>query len=149
MPKTTQALRRYRIILKILSRTGKYSSKDLHQSCINSGLDVSYRTIQKDLEDLRDDNSIFGRDLGIIYDNKTKKWYSDNIPKGIYVALELEDGEVDALIFYTKTLHQYSNYSIFKEITDAIKKVFESSNISKQAQDLFEYETWIETEKHG
>lgn len=148
MPKTTQALRRYRIILKILSRTGKYASKDIHQSCINSGIDVSYRTTQKDLEDLRDDSTIFGRDLGIIEDKKTKKWYSENIPKELYAALELGEGEVDALIFYTKTLNQYSNYPIFKEISEAMKKVFESSNISKQVQELFQSETWIETEKH-
>lgn len=148
MPKTNQALRRYRIILKILSRTGKHASKEIHQSCINSGIIVSYRTIQKDLEDLRDDNTIFSRELGIIEDKKTKKWYSDNIPKELYATLELGDGEVDALIFYTKTLNQYSNYPIFREISEAMKKVFESSNIPKQVQDLFQSETWIETEKH-
>lgn len=148
MPKTQQALRRYRIILKVLSRPGQHASKDIHQSCINSGINVSYRTIQKDIEDLRDDNTILGRDLGIIEDKKSKKWYSNNIPKEIFTSLELEDGEVDALLFYSKILSQYSNYPIFKEISKAMEKVLESSNISMQIQDLFKSETWIETEKH-
>jgi len=148
MPKTQQALRRYRIILKVLSRPRQHASKDIHQSCINSGINVSYRTIQKDIEDLRDDNTIFGRDLGIIEDKRTKKWYSNSIPKEIFSSLELEDGEVAALLFYSKILSQYSNYPIFKEISKAMKKVLESSNVSLQIQELFESETWIETEKH-
>jgi predicted DNA-binding transcriptional regulator YafY len=148
MSKTQQALRRYRIILKVLSKPGKHASKDINLTCINSGIDISYRTTQKDLEDLRDDTTIFGRDLGIIEDKKTKKWYSNNIPKEIFTSLELEDGEIAALLFYTKTINQYSNYPIFREITKAMKKVFESSNISKNFQDLFDSENWIETELH-
>lgn len=148
MPKTTQALRRYRIILKVLSRPGKLASKDIHLACVNSGYNVTYRTTQNDLNALRDDNTIFGRDLGIKEDKKVKKWYSNGIPNELFATLELEDGEVDALLFYTKTLKQYKDYPIFHEISKAMKKVFESSNISPEIQDLFESETWIETEEH-
>ena len=148
MPKTTQALRRYRVILKILSRPGKHASKDIHIACGNSGYNVTYRTTQNDLRALRDDDTIFGRDLGIKEDKKAKKWYSTGIPKELFATLELEDGEVDALLFYTKTLKQYKYYPIFQEISKAMKKVFESSNIPPEVQDLFESETWIETEEH-
>lgn len=148
MPKTTQALRRYRLILKILSRQGQHASKDIYKACVNSGYDITYRTTQNDLKALRDDNSIFGRDLNIVEDKKTKKWYSTNIPKELFATLELEDGEVDALLFYTKILKQYKDYPIFGEISRAMKKVFKSSNISSEIQDLFESETWIETEEH-
>lgn len=149
MPKTLHALKRYRIILKILSRQGKHSSKDIYQACRNSGYNGSYRTIQKDLEDLRDDITIFGRDLEIFEDKKTKKWYSNNIPNEIFSSLEFESGEIDALLFYSKILNQYNNYPIFKEISKAMRKVLENSNISSQVQELFESESFIETEKHG
>ena len=68
MPKNQEALKRYRVILRVLSRIGKHSSKNIHNACVNSGIDVAYRTTQKDLADLRDDPSIFGKDLGIIED---------------------------------------------------------------------------------
>ena len=148
MPKNQQALKRYRVILRVLSRSGKHASKDIHQACVNSGIKVAYRTVQKDLEDLRDDPSIFGKDLGIKEDKQAKKWFCSEIPREIFSFLELEDGEVDALLFYTKTINQYSDYPIFKEISQAMKKVFESSNIPANVRDLFETETWIETEKH-
>tara|TARA_R110000782_G_scaffold80846_4_gene159799 strand:+ start:949 stop:1254 length:306 start_codon:yes stop_codon:yes gene_type:complete len=73
MAQNQQAIPRYRAILKVLRRSGKHSSKDIHQACINSGIDTKYRTIQKDLQDLRDDPTIFGRELNIKSDPKTKK----------------------------------------------------------------------------
>lgn len=148
MPKTTQALRRYLVILKILNRPGQHASKEIHIACLNSGFKITYRTTQNDLNALRDDKSIFGRDLNIGEDKKTKKWYSTYIPKELFATLELDDGEVDALLFYSKTLKQYKDYPIFGEISKAMKKVFESSNISSDIQDLFESETLIETEEH-
>jgi predicted DNA-binding transcriptional regulator YafY len=148
MANNQKALKRYRIILKILSREGSYSSKYIHSSCLNSGIKVGYRTIQKDLEDLRDDHTIFGVNLGIKKDEKEKKWYSDGIPKEIFSALELKGGEVDALLFYAKAINQYSDYPIFKDISHAMKKVVESSNISEDRKRLFNLENLIEAEKH-
>jgi predicted DNA-binding transcriptional regulator YafY len=148
MAKNQLALKRYRVILKKLSRPGKHSSKEIHQSCINSGIEVAYRTTQKDLEDLRDDKTIFGKELNILEDKRERKWYCTEIPKSIFSSIELEEGEVDALLFYARIINQYSDYPIFKQISVAIKKVFESSNISSSIRDLFELETLLETEKH-
>lgn len=148
MAQNQQAIRRYRAILKVLSRSGKHSSKNIHQACINSGIDASYRVIQKDLQDLRDDPAIFGRELNIKFDSKTKKWYSDGIPKEIFTLLELEDGEVTALLFYAKTMSQYCEYPLFQEMSKAIRKVIDSSNISENLKQLFEAKTLLETEKH-
>lgn len=148
MADNQKALKRYRIILKVLSRGNNHSSKELHQTVINNGIEVGYRTIQKNLEDLRDDDSIFGVNLGIIQDKKEKKWYSTGIPKEIFAALELKDGEVDALLFYVKTINQYKEYPIFKDISRAMVKVINSSNISKDRKRLFQIENTLEPEKH-
>lgn len=148
MADNQKALKRYRVILKLLSRGGKHASKDIHQVVLNSGIDTGYRTVQKDLEDLRDDDSIFGRNLGIIEDKKERKWYSTGIPKEIFAALELKDGEVDALLFYVKTINQYKDYPIFKDIYQAMEKVIDGSNISKDRKELFKRDNLIEPEKH-
>jgi predicted DNA-binding transcriptional regulator YafY len=148
MAKNQMALPRYKVILKTLKRAGQHASKDIHIACINSGIDVSLRAVQKDLQNLRDDESIFGRNLNIHNDPKTKKWYSDGIPKEIFTLLELKDGEVTSLLFYAKTISQYSDYPIFQEISGAIKKVIESASISAELKELFEKETLLETEKH-
>ncbi|AOW16487.1 hypothetical protein LPB03_02950 [Polaribacter vadi] len=148
MAKNQKALKRYLVILKMLSREDKYSSKRIHQACINSGIEVKYRTIQQDLKDLKDDDTIFGKNLGIVKDNKEKKWYSSGIPKEIFSTLELKDGEVDALLFYTKIISQYRDYPIFKDISQAMKKVIDGSNISEDRKELFKLENLIEPEKH-
>lgn len=148
MAKNQNALKRYKVILKALSRQGKHSSNQIYIACQNSGLTCSYRTIQKDLEDLRDDFTIFDKDLKIHYDKSSKKWYSEGIPKEVFSALEFNEDEATALIFYAKTIKQYREYPIFKEISNAIKKVIESSNASDEVKELFENENLLETERY-
>jgi len=148
MADNQKALKRYRVILKVLSRSGKHSSKQIHIACKNTGIECALRTIQKDLQDLRDDDSIFDQNLNIHEDKKSKKWYSDGIPKGIFNAIELEDGEATALLFYAKTMNQYRDYPIFKEMSVAIRKVIDSSNVSDELKELFEKDSLLETEKH-
>src|SRR5690554_7159347 len=112
MAKNQNALKRYKVILQVLSRKGKYSSNHFHNACENSGLNCSLRTIQKDLEDLRDDFTIFDNDLKIHYDKSSKKWYSQGIPKEVFRTLEFDEDEATALIFYAKTIKQYREYPI-------------------------------------
>lgn len=73
MAQSQQAIPRYRVILKVLRRPGQHSSKDIHLACINTVIDAKYRTIQKDLQDLRDNPTIFGRELNIADRSKVKK----------------------------------------------------------------------------
>lgn len=148
MAQNQVALSRYRVILKKLTRPGQHSSEQILQACINSGIDTKLRTVQKDLNDLRDDAAIFGHELNIHYDQKSKKWFSEGIPKEIFASIELEKGEITALLFYAKTINQYSGYPIFSEMTNAIKKVIDNSNISSNVKELFEKDAFLETEKH-
>ncbi|MGV3612246.1 MAG: helix-turn-helix transcriptional regulator [Fluviicola sp.] len=147
MSKNLNAIPRYRTILRLLRRQGKYSSRDIHQACISNGIEVEYRTIQNDLQNLKDDPTILGYELNIEYDTRSRKWFSDNIPKEIFTLLELKDGEVTALLFYAKTMSQYSEYPFFKELSIAIRKVLDSANISDNLKQLFEAKS-LETEKH-
>jgi predicted DNA-binding transcriptional regulator YafY len=148
MAKNQQALSRYKVILKVLRRSGKHSSKEIFHACVNSGIDVKYRTIQNDLTRLKDDPTVFSRDLGIEFDPSTKKWYSNGIPKEIFTLLELEDGEVTSLLFYAKAINQYRDYPLFEGVMVAIEKVIESSNISDNLKQLFNSDGSLETEKH-
>ncbi len=149
MAQNQEALLRYRTILKTINSRGKLSSKEIWTVCNNSGINVAYITIQKDLNDLRDDHTIFGKDLTLANDSNSKKWYCKEFPKELFSMLELESGEIDALIFHAKIVNQYKEYPIFKQISKAVDKVFESSNIPKRLKELFEKETWLETEKHS
>lgn len=148
MARNQLALSRYRVILRVLARQGMHASKDIHIACINCGIETKLRTIQNDLNRLRDDDTIFGQNLNIHYDQGTQKWYSDGIPREIFTLFELEKEEITALLFYAKIMNQYSSYPIFKGMSKAIRKVIDSSNISENVKELFEKGTLLETEKH-
>lgn len=147
MPKNKEALKRYRIIHNILRRGGKHKTNRIVEICNDAGIPVKLRTIQKDLEDLAEDIEL-GFFLPIKKDDSTKTYYYEKIPCNIFPSLELEPGEITALLFYAKTVRQYKEYPIFKEITNAVQKVIDNSNIAPEIKELFEKETLLETEKH-
>lgn len=147
MPNTKEALKRYRIIHGILRRGGKHKSSRIVEICIDHGIPVSQRTIQNDLKDLAEDTEL-GLFLPIKQDKITKTYYYEEIPENIFPSIELEKDEVNALLFYAKMIRQYKEYPIFNEISNAVKKVIENSNISIKTKELFEKETLLETENH-
>ncbi|MHB1105407.1 MAG: helix-turn-helix transcriptional regulator [Lutibacter sp.] len=147
MPKNKEALKRYRIIHNVLRTGGKHKTSRIVEICNDAGIPVKLRTIQKDLEDLAEDTEL-GFFLPIKKDDSTKTYYYEVIPKSIFPSLELEQNEISALLFYAKTINQYKEYPIFSEITKAIQKVIENSNISPAIQELFEKQTILETENH-
>lgn len=147
MPNNKEALKRYRIIHSVLRRGGKHKSSRITEICNEAGIPVSIRTIQKDLSDLAEDTEL-ALFLPIKQDKRTKTYYYVEIPENIFPSIELEKEEVNALLFYAKTIRQYKEYPIFNEISNAVKKVIESSNISPKTKELFEKETLLETENH-
>lgn len=147
MPKNKEALKRYRIIHNVLRTGGKHKTSRIVEICNDAGIPVKLRTVQKDLEDLAEDTEL-GFFLPIKKDDSTKTYYYEVIPKSIFPSLELEQNEISALLFYAKTINQYKEYPIFSEITKAIQKVIENSNISPAIQELFEKQTILETENH-
>ncbi len=147
MPKNKEALKRYRIIHNILRRGGKHKTRRIVEICNDAGIPVKLRTIQTDLKDLAEDTEL-GFYLPIVKDERTKTYFYSEIPENIFPSLELEPEEITALLFYAKTVSQYKEYPIFKEITNAVQKVFDNSNIDPKLKELFEKETLLETEKH-
>jgi predicted DNA-binding transcriptional regulator YafY len=147
MPKNKEALKRYRIIHNVLRRGGKHKTSRIVEICNDAGLPIKLRTIQKDLEDLAEDIEL-GFFLPIKKDESSKTYYYEKIPQNIFPSLELDPDEINALLFYAKTISQYKEYPIFNEITNAVQKVIENSNIDPNIRELFEKETILETEKH-
>lgn len=147
MPSNQQALKRYIIIHNVLRRGGKHKTSRIVDICHNAGIEVTQRTIQNDLRDMAEDPDL-GLMLPIEKDNNTKTYYYTEIPKNIFSALELEPEEIKALLFYAKTVSQYREYPIFNEISNAVKKVIDKSNISPEVKELFEKENILETELH-
>ena len=147
MPRNKEALKRYRIIHNILRRGGKHKTSRILEICQEAGIPVKLRTIQKDLEDLAEDTEL-GFFLPIVKDEYSKTYYYETIPNNIFPSLELDPDEINALLFYAKTISQYNEYPIFGEITNAVKKVIENSNIAPHIKELFEKENILETEKH-
>lgn len=147
MASNQEALRRYRVIHNILRRGGKHKTSTILEACQRSYIRSSIRTIQKDLEDLAEDQKL-GFFLPIKKDTATKTYYYTYIPDHIFPSLELERNEINALLFYAKTINQYDEYPLSQEISNAVKKVVEHSNIPPKTRELFEQNALLETEKH-
>lgn len=106
-------------------------------------ISVGETTIQKDIR-----NMIMDYHAPIEYDNSKKAhYYPENVDE-IFPIIELLDEEINALLFYFKTITQYRDYPIFKEISMTTKKVIDSSNIPLEMKEIFERDTLLETEKH-
>lgn len=119
MPDNQNALKRYRIILKILSKEGSISSKFIHQVCLNSGIEAAYRTIQKDLEDLRTDHTIFGGSLGIQKKEKEKNVLVPGFPNMMICRAFkfLSNYKATYLIFDQRILCNLTAFNIAKNAT--------------------------------
>lgn len=148
MPRNKDALARYRIIHRELKTKFRYKSKRLAEICSDEiGIPISWRTVQKDLNDLKNDTTL-GFFLPIKEDKSEKVFYYDEVPDSIFPSLELDSDEISALLFYVKTISQYQDYPAFTDIKKALKKVVDSSNIEPAFRKLFEEDILIHTEKH-
>lgn len=147
MPRTKDALSRYRTIDKELRRWRPLSTKSLASACTERlGMPVSQRAIQKDIADMKEDTSL-GLYAPILY-NKSKKsyYYEKGAPQLIFPTIELSEEEIFALLFYIKASSHFKNYKIFNQISNAIKKVLEATNISTDIRKAFAGEAILETE---
>lgn len=147
MPRTKDALSRYLIIDKVLRRWRPISSKKLASLCSERlGDDISPRTIQKDISDMKEDTSL-NLNAPILYDTKKKcHYYEKGTPQLIFPSIELSEEETYALLFYTKAASHFKNYKIFGQISKAIKKVLDATNISDDLRKAFSTEAILETE---
>lgn len=147
MPRTKDALSRYMIIDKDLRRWRPLSSKQLATSCSDKlGITISHRTIQKDIVDMKEDTSL-NINAPVLYDKRKKcHYYERNTPQLLFPSIDLSEEETYALLFYTKAASHFKNYKIFGQISKAIKKVLNATNISDDLRKAFSTETILETE---
>jgi len=147
MPKNKDAYSRYKIIDQYLRQIDFAKTSRLSEICSDRlGIPVSVRTIQKDIKDLKED-TVLQIYAPIEYSNREKAYYYPENVNDIFPALELNEEEISALLFYGKVHNQYSNLGIFHEITSAIEKVLDSSNIKKDYQEVVTSLPLILTEK--
>ena len=148
MPINKNAFTRYRVIDATL-RSRKYvKTKTLIEIFRDRyDLEVGATTINKDIRDMMIDGRL-GFDAPIDYSHSEKAYYyPDNVDE-VFPIIELVREEINALLFYAKTISQYKDYPIFEKISNAVKKVIDNSNIPNKTKELFEKETLLETEKH-
>lgn len=147
MPRTKDALSRYKVIDQELRKNRPVSSKYLAGKCSEKlGKPVSVRTIQKDLDDMKNDTGL-NMNAAIGYDAKKKMfYYNPDAPLVIFPSIALSDEETYALLFYTKATSHFKNYKIFGQMLRAIEKVLDATNISKDLRNAFSKEAILETE---
>jgi predicted DNA-binding transcriptional regulator YafY len=136
MPINKDAYSRYRIIDNTLRKNKSVKSKRLAEICSDKlGIKISMRTIQKDIKDLIEDTSL-GIFAPIKKDNSAKTFYYPENVNQIFPSLELQDEELNALLFYANTLRQYKEFGVFKNFTNAIDKIVDAVNIQSSQQQV-------------
>ncbi len=146
MPKNKDAFTRYLVIDRALRRWLPLSTKRLADICSERlGIPVSIRAIQQDIKNMKE-NIPLGIFAPIKYEAFKKAHYYIKDTPAVFPSISLNDEEVAALIFYVRTISEYKEYELFSEITTAIEKVLESSNISLNTKSTLLSSSIIETE---
>jgi predicted DNA-binding transcriptional regulator YafY len=136
---------RYQIIDRELCRKEWVKTKELKQIIENElSVNISERTINEDIKAMTDD-SLLGYFAPIEYNNVEKAYYytDDNYT---IKAFGLKEGDINALMFYAKTINQYKEYEVFKDFTNAIDKIIDAVNIRKGITSIKQAKTVVQTE---
>ncbi len=143
--KTKHPRARVQIIDRELSKREFVRTKDLEKIIASETLSVTTRTIQKDIELMKEIHPV-GYEAPIAYDAKKKAYYYTDRNFTIQ-AFGLKEEDFMALLFYAKTLEQYKGVKIFKDILVAIEKVLENSDLAKKTSQVIMNRTLLQTEK--
>ena len=132
MPVNKNAFIRYRVIDSLLRTKGFVKTSDIVEKLWDQhDLDVSPRTINKDIQALETDFL-----APIEYDNSQKAYYYPENVAEIFPTLDLQIEEINALTFYAKTLQQYRDFDIFKDFTNAIDKIVDAVKIKSRQNEV-------------
>ncbi len=130
MAATKDQLLRCRIIDQELSSKARVKSKSIQKILSERyDLEVTLRTIQKDIEAMCND-SRFGFFAPIEYDPKKKAYYYTD-PNFSLQKFNLTDEELNSLHLGVRAIKAYSDFGVFKIFGDAIKKVEDGIRIEK------------------
>lgn len=137
---------RYQVIDRELGRKDWVKTKELKEIIEDElSIIVSERMINEDINAMRDD-SLLGYYAPIEY-NKTRKAYYYTDKSYTIKAFGLKDGDINALMFYAKTINQYKEYEVFKDFTNAIEKVLDAVTIRKGISNKEHARSVVQTER--
>ena len=136
---------RYQVIDRELGRKDCVKTKELKKIIEDElSIIVSERTINDDINAMRYD-SLLGYFAPIEYD-MSQKAYFYTVKSYTIKAFGLKDGDINALMFYAKTINQYKEYEVFKDFTNAIEKVLDAVTIRKGISSKEKARSVVQTE---
>jgi predicted DNA-binding transcriptional regulator YafY len=133
MPKNKDALVRYRLINRCLLAYRFVTMETLMEACYDTfDQEVSRRTIEKDIHDMRYDNAL-GYFAPIRFDRYRRAYYYDDLDYSIdKIALDYDD--LKALSFASALLDQYKSIGIFSTFSGAVQKIMNTMKIQRQLE---------------
>ncbi|GEM_PF-416575 len=122
MPQVKNQVFRIKVIDELLSRTRFVKTTKIIEVIYSKLLiSVSERTIQKDIQDMRE-NTYLGYYAPIEYDKRRMAYYYSE--EGYTINnFSLNPKEIDSLKFYAECLQAFSGYKLFNSFTSGIEKV--------------------------
>ncbi len=144
--KTKYQKGRIEIIDRELNRKSWVKTSELKE-IIEKELDikVTVRAIQKDLE-LMESTPPIGYGAPIKKDTRNKGYcYSE--PNFSIRAFGLREEDINALLFYSKTLNQYQGIKIFEDISKAVEKVLDNFKIREEVKGLIKSRIIVQAER--
>jgi predicted DNA-binding transcriptional regulator YafY len=136
---------RYQIIDRELGRRDYVKTKELKEIIERDlSVSVSERMINDDINAMRN-NSVLAYNAPIEYCTSRKAYYYSDSEYTIR-AFGLRSEDINALMFYAKTINQYKEYDIFKNFTNAIDKVIDAVNIRKGITNIDESRVMVLTD---
>jgi predicted DNA-binding transcriptional regulator YafY len=133
MPKTKDALVRYRIINRCLLDYKYVGISQLMDVCYRTfDHEVSRRTLEKDIHDMRYDNEL-GYYAPIKFDHDYGSYFYEN-PDYSIDKLPLDHADLEALSFASAVLDQYGSIGIFSTFSGAVQKIMNTMRIRRQME---------------
>lgn len=137
---------RYQVIDRELCRKDWVKSKELKEIIQDElSINVSLRMINSDIDAMKND-PLLGYSAPIEYNNIRKAYYYSDKSFTIK-AFGLRENDINALMFYAKTINQYKEYEVFRDFTNAIEKVLDAVNIRKGISRLEQARSVVQTER--
>ncbi len=124
MSATKNQIFRIRVIDELLARKNWVKSTTMQKVIVERfGEEVSLRTIQNDIRDLKEDTRL-GYFAPIEYDRKNKAYkYTE---EGYTIKnFGLQDQEISAFVFYANCLDIFKDYSLFNDFSNGLNKIIE------------------------
>lgn len=128
MAASKNPIARYLIIDRLLRRRDWVKTSEMQTAIERElGIRVTDKTIQNDIHDMQD-NPTLGYYAPIEKNTSQKAWYYSDANYTI-TAFGLREQDLNALKFYTGALHQYKDYPVFKDVSNAIAKVVAAASV--------------------